>query len=80
MVSLPVSKQRVIHRSKTLAMVCARMFLPPTHCGMIIDTGHDCPPLFRDEIQKFGGEMTWFRARDELTTRALNIYSGSSIG
>lgn len=67
-------------RSSPTAMACARMFLPPSHCGMIIDAGHDFPPRFRAEIEMFGEEMTWFRPRDSLTTRALNIYSGSSTG
>jgi hypothetical protein len=47
---------------------------------MIIDTGPDFPLEFRNQLEFLGSEMTWFRPRESLTTRALNIYSGSTIG
>lgn len=47
---------------------------------MIIDTGHDFPASFRRSLEMYGEEMTWFRLRDGLTTRALNIYSGNTTG
>jgi hypothetical protein len=47
---------------------------------MIVDTGPDFPPEFRNQLESLGSEMTWFRPRETLTTRALNIYSGSVIG
>jgi hypothetical protein len=47
---------------------------------MIIDIGHDFPDTFRRQLEALGDEMTWFRPRDGLTTRALNLYSGASIG
>lgn len=47
---------------------------------MIIDTGHDFPVDFRQTLESYGKDMTWFRPREGLTTRALNIYSGSEIG
>lgn len=64
----------------TSAIVCARIFLPAKHCGLIIDVGTDFPKAFKDELSSFGHEMIWFRDREGLTTRALNIYSGHSIG
>jgi hypothetical protein len=56
------------------------MFLPPKHCALIVDHGTDFPPEFVAELKAFGEEMTWFRPRQDKTTRALNIYSGSRIG
>jgi len=61
-------------------MTCARLFLPSSQCCMVIDTGSDFPQEFRDQLESLGRGMIWFRARDGLTTRALNIYSGSAIG
>jgi hypothetical protein len=63
-----------------VAMTCARLFLPPRQCSMIIDTGPDFPLEFRNQLESLGSEMIWFRPRESLTTRALNIYSGSTIG
>jgi hypothetical protein len=63
-----------------IAMTCARLFLPPDQCSMIIDTGTDFPPGFRNQLESLGSDMIWFRPRQEPTTRALNIYSGSTIG
>lgn len=63
-----------------VAMTSARLFLPPRQCSMIVDTGPDFPLKFRNQLESLGSEMTWFRPRDNLTTRALNIYSGSTIG
>jgi hypothetical protein len=62
------------------AMTAARMFLPPTHCGLIVDKGDDFPDVFKDRLVAMGKEMVWFRRREGPTTRALNIYSGSEIG
>lgn len=47
---------------------------------MIVDTGLDFPDDFRRQLEAFGDEMIWFRPRDGLTTRALNIYSGPVVG
>ena len=63
-----------------VAMTCARLFLPPRQCSMIVDTGPDFPPGFRNQLESLGSEMIWFRPRENLTTRALNIYSGSVVG
>ena len=67
-------------RADEVAMTCARLFLPPRQCSMIVDTGPDFPPGFRNQLESLGSEMIWFRPRENLTTRALNIYSGSVIG
>jgi len=63
-----------------IAMTCARLFLPPSQCSMIIDTGTDFPEKFRNQLESLGKEMIWFRPRQAPTTRALNIYSGKVIG
>jgi hypothetical protein len=47
---------------------------------MIVDTGPDFSPEFRNQLESLGSEMTWFRPRQAPTTKALNIYSGSVIG
>jgi hypothetical protein len=46
--------------------------------GFIADVGPDFPPPFRQQLEGLG-DMVWFRPR-EVTTRALNIYSGGRIG
>ncbi|BEJ05958.1 hypothetical protein CcaverHIS641_0304800 [Cutaneotrichosporon cavernicola] len=60
------------------ATVAARQFLPASNVGFIADVGPDFPPAFRQQLEGLG-EMVYFRSRD-VTTRALNIYSGSRIG
>ena len=62
------------------AMIAARQFLPPSHCGLIVDRGDDFPPEFSSELEGFGKEMVYFRQRDGKTSRALNTYSGKRIG
>jgi hypothetical protein len=47
---------------------------------MIIDAGVDFPDQFRTQLVSMGREMTWFRPRQAPTTRALNMYSGQTIG
>lgn len=59
----------------TYAMVGARLFLPPTLVGIIIDVGTDFPPDIMTNLKAYGDEMFAFRKRDRLTTRALNLYS-----
>lgn len=61
-------------------MIAARIFLPASRCSLIVDEGTDFPDKFRDELSTFGKEMIWLRKREQRTTRALNIYSGSIIG
>ena len=61
-------------------MVAARMFLPASRCAMIVDEGEDFPDRFKKKLLAFGQEMIWFRKRSGKTTRALNIYTGPSIG
>ena len=56
------------------------MFLPPDHCSTIIDEGYDFPPSFKTQINGFGEGMVYWRKRDSKTSRALNIYSGKTIG
>lgn len=60
-------------------MAAARMFLPPAHVGYIADIGDDFPPEFRQTLEALG-EMVWFRPRKGNTTRALNQYSGVTVG
>lgn len=59
-------------------MCAARLFLPPSHIGFIVDCGTDFPTHFRERLESLG--IAQFRSRDGLTTRALNIYSGQKIG
>lgn len=61
------------------ATCAARQFLPPANVGFIADVGEDFPPAFRAQLEALG-QMVWFRPRDGLTTRALNIYSGTGVG
>nr|XP_019048574.1 hypothetical protein I302_02346 [Kwoniella bestiolae CBS 10118]OCF27504.1 hypothetical protein I302_02346 [Kwoniella bestiolae CBS 10118] len=61
-------------------MISARMFLPPSQCGLIIDQGEDFPDHFLNTLMRYGKDMIWFRKREGKTTRALNIYSGGKVG
>ncbi|WVR03315.1 hypothetical protein IAU60_000306 [Kwoniella sp. DSM 27419] len=62
------------------AMTAARAFLPPTHCGLLVDCGPDFPPHMAETLESLGRDMIYFRARTSPTTRAVNIYSGGAIG
>ncbi|WWC57967.1 uncharacterized protein I303_100502 [Kwoniella dejecticola CBS 10117] len=75
-----MTEEESIGGGGVFAMVSARMFLPASHCGLLIDCGLDFPQRFADTLDGFGAEMIWYRAREGKTTRALNIYSGSTIG
>jgi len=61
-------------------MTAARLFLPPSSCGLIVDRGDDFPRQFTEKLESLGREMICFRLRAGKTTRALNIYSGTKIG
>ena len=61
-------------------MTAARLFLPASHVGLLVDRGDDFPNHFTEELESLGEEMIYFRERPGKTTRAVNIYSGRSIG
>lgn len=61
-------------------MVATRLFLPAGQCGMVVDKGSDFPSHFEQQLQAYGDDMVYFRQRDGLTTRAVNMYSGTKIG
>lgn len=60
-------------------MIAARMFLSPSHVGLVVDKGTDFPPAFENKLSVLGEGVYW-RAREGGTTRALNVYSGSEVG
>lgn len=64
----------------TYAIIGARLFLPPSELGIIIDVGTDFPPSMLESLKSYGDEMFAFRAGERLTTRALNLYSGEERG
>lgn len=61
-------------------MIGARLFLPPSHVGLIVDRGPDMPEAFQKQLIDALDEGIWWRDRPEGTTRALNMYSGGKIG
>ncbi|KAJ7179329.1 Ribokinase-like protein [Mycena filopes] len=60
----------------TYAAIGARVWLPPTQVGMIIDKGPDFPPTMESTLAEFGSEMWIYRNQPVATTRALNTYHG----
>ncbi|GAA5981717.1 hypothetical protein JCM11641_004224 [Rhodosporidiobolus odoratus] len=61
----------------TYAMIGARVWLPPTRVGILVDRGSDWPQEMEKALREYGEEMWVFREKPhELTTRALNLYTG----
>ncbi|TFK93922.1 Ribokinase-like protein [Polyporus arcularius HHB13444] len=65
----------------TYASIGARIWLPPSQVGMIIDRGHDFPTHIQDALNAYGPDMWHFRDHPNRgTTRALNAYRGEHRG
>ncbi|KAI0721829.1 Ribokinase-like protein [Cerioporus squamosus] len=65
----------------TYASIGARIWLPPSQVGMIIDRGHDFPVQVQDPLNAYGADMWHFRDHPSReTTRAVNIYRGEHRG
>ncbi|KAI0824594.1 Ribokinase-like protein [Trametes gibbosa] len=65
----------------TYAAIGARIWLPPSSVGMIIDRGDDFPVHIQSALDTYGEDLWLFRdnqGRD--TTRALNAYRGELRG
>ncbi|KAF7301436.1 PfkB domain-containing protein [Mycena indigotica] len=60
----------------TYAAIGARIWLPPTRVGMIIDRGTDFPQSIQATLDEFGSDMWHYRDHPGKTTRALNSYRG----
>ncbi|KAJ7507564.1 Ribokinase-like protein [Mycena galericulata] len=60
----------------TYASIGARVWLPPSQVGMIIDRGSDFPPSMESKLAEFGDDMWVYRNQPAGTTRALNTYRG----
>jgi len=57
--------------------VGARIWLPSSQLGMIVDKGPDFPPDMERTLLEYGSEMWMFRYHpNHRTTRALNCYRG----
>ncbi|KAI0699403.1 Ribokinase-like protein [Cytidiella melzeri] len=65
----------------TYATIGARIWLPSSKLGMIVDRGHDFPEDIERKLDSYGREM-WFYRDDPSrgTTRALNEYRGEFRG
>ncbi|KAI0763271.1 Ribokinase-like protein [Irpex lacteus] len=65
----------------TYANVGARIWLPPTKVGMIVDRGNDFPADIQASLDAYGKEM-WLYRDDPTrgTTRAENLYRGEVRG
>lgn len=65
----------------TYATLGARIWLPATKVGMIVDRGRDFPSNIQAKLQTYGADMWIFRDDQErITTRAANIYRGDNRG
>ncbi|KAI0269250.1 hypothetical protein BC834DRAFT_865496 [Gloeopeniophorella convolvens] len=61
----------------TYANIGARLWLPPSKLGMIVDKGSDFPQEIDALLRAYGQDMWLFRNQpDAGTTRALNLYKG----
>ncbi|KAG8218408.1 Ribokinase-like protein [Butyriboletus roseoflavus] len=61
----------------TYATIGARIWLPPSSVGMIIDKGDDFPHHVHQKLLSYGHDMWLFREHtNRKTTRALNSYRG----
>jgi hypothetical protein len=62
-------------------MIGARIFLPASAVGVIVDRGIDFPSEIQTRLEEYGLDMLHFRDRTDgecLTTRALGLYSGQA--
>ncbi|KAH8999376.1 Ribokinase-like protein [Lactarius akahatsu] len=65
----------------TYANIGARLWLPPSETGMIVDKGIDFPPEIDAALKAYGEDMWLFRDQSPAgTTRALNRYKGDHRG
>ncbi|KAI1792853.1 Ribokinase-like protein [Ganoderma leucocontextum] len=65
----------------TYASIGARIWLPPSKVGMIIDRGHDFPGHIQEALDAYGSDMWLYRDDPNRgTTRALNVYRGEYRG
>ncbi|KAF8845706.1 Ribokinase-like protein [Paxillus ammoniavirescens] len=61
----------------TYAIIGARIWLPPSSIGMIVDRGHDFPQHIQEKLLSYGSDLWHFRDHSgRETTRALNSYIG----
>ncbi|KAF8708180.1 pfkB family carbohydrate kinase, partial [Rhizoctonia solani] len=61
----------------TYAAVGARIWLPASEIGQIVDRGFDFPAAVQRELDHYGPDMWHFRDQSEnKTTRAVNRYTG----
>ncbi|KAJ1311012.1 hypothetical protein OPQ81_009518 [Rhizoctonia solani] len=60
----------------TYAVVGARIWLPASEIGQIVDRGADFPASVQHELKHYGSDMWYFRDQPEnRTTRAVNRYT-----
>jgi hypothetical protein len=58
-------------------MIGARMFLPPSRLGMVINySPSTLPSWMKDRLESFGAEMWYFKERQDGlgTTRSVQTY------
>ncbi|CAE6424154.1 putative protein C16C9,01c [Rhizoctonia solani AG-1 IB] len=61
----------------TYAAIGARIWLPASEIGQIVDRGSDFPATVQRQLDHYGPEMWHFREQPEnKTTRAVNRYTG----
>ncbi|CAE7168703.1 unnamed protein product [Rhizoctonia solani] len=61
----------------TYTTVGARIWLPASEVGQLVDRGIDFPASIQEELDHYGSEMWHYRDQpDNKTTRAVNRYTG----
>ncbi|KAF8742078.1 pfkB family carbohydrate kinase, partial [Rhizoctonia solani] len=63
----------------TYTAIGARIWLPASKIGQIVDRGFDFPPTVQQELNHYGLDMWHFRDQpNNKTTRAVNRYTGDT--
>ncbi|WWD18480.1 hypothetical protein CI109_102932 [Kwoniella shandongensis] len=82
-VETPVEQPDQIGGGGTYTIIGARMFLPPSRLGMVVDyTPSTLPEEIKDQLKSYGEELWAFRERQDghPTARAVNRYKGQTRG
>ena len=72
------SEQSEIGGGGTYFLIGARIWLPPSAVGLLVDRGDDFE--VQDRLDAYGPDCWHYRRVARKTTRALNLYTGEHRG